>query len=153
MAYPAVWNIFCRIYRRYDRTDGSVRQNMEESKGTCQLYTQHANVHITGSNTDNLQQNGGTSMPEATRTSKVTRIMFVVTFWFFFSFVPHMTVVMLELTVPNFRSEISRAGYMAFQIAYRSPMLNTASNAIIYTCMDNKFRQELKRFCYRRNAD
>ena len=42
---------------------------------------------------------------------------------------------------------------MAFQIGYRSPMLNCVSNPFIYTCMDDSFRKELKRLCYRMNLE
>ena len=87
--------------------------------------------------------NEGTRMSVRAAACKITKLMFVITLFFVISFVPHLSTVTLVLRIPNFRNQMTCLQFMMFQIAYRAPMINAASNAIIYTCMDTNYRNQL----------
>ena len=78
-----------------------------------------------------------------TASAKITKMMFVVTLFFILSFVPHLTLIAFLFKIPNFRNQLTRLQYIMFEIGYRSPMINSASNSVIYTCMDTSYRTAL----------
>ena len=117
----------------------------------AEFVEQHAQVINTISSVDTSRKNDIKFKleNESTRTSariamcKIAKLMFVVTLFLVISFVPHFIAVAQVLMIPNCCNQMTRLQFVVFQIAYRAPMINSASNAVIYTCMDTNYRNQL----------
>ena len=119
-------------------------------KRHAKFLEQHANVvntiseAISRTSDDSLKPvNDGGRTPARTARCKVAKLMFVVTLFLVISFVPHFITNVLLFRTPNCCNRMTRVQFMVIQITYRAPIINSASNAIIYTCMDTKYRYQL----------
>lgn len=74
-----------------------------------------------------------------------TYLMFLVTFAFIFSYLPHLILIICERIIPDFIRNMNSAQKVAYRFFLRSYFLNATVNPIIYSVFDMKFRNALKR--------
>ncbi|XP_067666072.1 orexin receptor type 2-like [Haliotis asinina] len=80
------------------------------------------------------------------QTIKTTVMLFLVTLVFIISFIPHFALQILSIVSPGYLINIhcSQAALVAFKLFLRSYFINCASNPIIYSFCNPKFRTECK---------
>lgn len=80
---------------------------------------------------------------------KTTRILFCVSVAFVLSFLPYVIVKIVQAATKNFDASQSVAALLAYNFATRSFVINAAVNPIIYSYLNESFRDECKGFIHR----
>ncbi|KAK3576435.1 hypothetical protein CHS0354_025196 [Potamilus streckersoni] len=94
----------------------------------------------------------GTSKKNSTRlkatvkTHRVAKMLFVVTAVFIVSYIPYfcLIITIYANANTNFKEDWSKTGEAFFEVFWRSFLINSFTNPIIYGFMDKKFRVECK---------
>ncbi|KAL3880381.1 hypothetical protein ACJMK2_032625 [Sinanodonta woodiana] len=88
------------------------------------------------------------------KTHRVAKMLFVVTAVFFCSYIPYFCLIITVYANNNLKDDWSKMGEAFFELFWRSFLINSFANPIIYGFMDKKFRDEcntlLNKFINRR---
>ncbi|KAL3880382.1 hypothetical protein ACJMK2_032626 [Sinanodonta woodiana] len=83
------------------------------------------------------------------KPQRVAKMLFVVTAVFIVSYIPYFSLIITVYANKNFKEDWSKTGEALFELFWRSFLINSFANPIIYGFMDKKFRVECKALLYR----
>ncbi|XP_059160724.1 muscarinic acetylcholine receptor M3-like [Physella acuta] len=89
------------------------------------------------------------------RVGKTTTVLFAVTLAYILSFLPYLTVMVLRSVIRDLEENLSPVGELAYKLCVKSFFINNAINPLIYSFLNQTFRQDAKlmlsKCCGRRN--
>lgn len=79
------------------------------------------------------------------RAQRTTFMLSMVTLLFVLSFIPYCVLVIIRYVRPNFYFTLSDSSKSVYQVFFRSYLLSSAVNPIIYSFVNSRFRKECKK--------
>lgn len=89
------------------------------------------------------QKEGKTSSFD--RAKRTTLMFFLITVFFFLSYVPHLILKIFAFVIPNFVMNMSFAGKVLYNTFVWCFFINNMANCFIYGFCDLRFRKEVKK--------
>lgn len=78
------------------------------------------------------------------RVGKTTTVLFAVTLAYILSFLPYLTVMVMRSIIKDLEENLSPVGELAYKLCVKSFFINNAINPIIYSFLNQAFRQDAK---------
>ena len=84
--------------------------------------------------------------------SRITKVFLAITIAFGISFIPTISMMILESTRANFWFTLTDQEYVGIMFLYTFYIFNNIVNPFIYIVMDEKFKEEVNKLHIRRQS-
>ena len=78
------------------------------------------------------------------RVGKTTTVLFAVTLAYILSFLPYLIVMVMRSIIKDLESSLTPLGELAYKFCVKSFFINNAINPLIYSFLNQSFRQDAK---------
>ncbi|CAG5134707.1 unnamed protein product, partial [Candidula unifasciata] len=102
------------------------------------------NAHNSQIYHQNPEQPSKRSSQRQIRVGKTTTVLFAVTLAYILSFLPYLTVMVMRSIIKDLEENLSPVGELAYKLCVKSFFINNAINPIIYSFLNQAFRQDAK---------
>ncbi|KAL3873844.1 hypothetical protein ACJMK2_036928 [Sinanodonta woodiana] len=123
----------------------------ESYKNATLMRFQSGSVMRSRSQSDNSNDDSGTQHSHQHRT-KLTKIMFTITFVFIITYLPTFCISFLNITDDTFWEDMSKFERILYDGLYRFYLLNNMAKPFIYFVWDCRFRMKCIRLFKRREC-
>ncbi|XP_005110709.1 muscarinic acetylcholine receptor M5 [Aplysia californica] len=82
--------------------------------------------------------------PRQIRVGKTTTVLFAVTLAYILSFLPYLIVMVMRSLIKDLEAGLSPLGELAYKFCVKSFFINNAINPLIYSFLNQSFRQDAK---------
>lgn len=139
----------------YRPTTTSVKQKIDKKKLNKKLFRLMSEVSSSGEYESTASERGSTrshavgqkhsTLKKQKRTLRITVMLFIITLIFIISFLPYLTIQILNEVNETFWVDLTMGETVFVQFLMRTYFINSMVNPIVYWCLDHKFKEEVSR--------
>lgn len=122
---------------------GKSRKHSHQKIDTLELKDKRA--MFTKQRSVSVGSQSKTAAERRMRAQRTTFMLSMVTLLFVLSFIPYCVLVIIRYVRPNFYFTLSDSSKSVYQVFFRSYLLSSAVNPIIYSFVNSRFRKECKK--------
>ncbi|XP_076084135.1 uncharacterized protein LOC143054924 [Mytilus galloprovincialis] len=101
---------------------------------------------VSGDETNTTGKSASVSNKKQMRTLRITAMLFIITLIFIVSFLPYLTIQIMNGLNGNFWNDMSITELILVHLLMRTYFINNMINPIVYWFLDKKFKQEVRKF-------